>query len=335
MPPLFRGAQVSSSSSGPSPLQPGLIRKTSIPSSSLLVLHQAAGANLQPCSRQAALHKQLEESLLEIPRPRPEPQLSFMPSAAGQQFLSLLGLEEAVQRLLDALGRGKQGLYAGLVVSSEPCCCSQCKTDFTCRWRTDKGGAILCERCMSSNQKKALKAEHTNRLKAVFLKAVQQEQRLLQQATPPAVHGPKPRPLTTSSSAAHGVKPRPLTTSSSAAHGVKPRPLTTSSSAAHGVKPRPLPASIRQVCPSGIRAPPPSSSQLQLVHQTGKHAVRQWSKVSRGRSADPTTSSWRKQSRGAAGVTMAYVNPSLSGHRMSSAEFLLNLIPSRTANSWK
>lgn len=40
---------------------------------------------------------------------------------------------------------------------------------------------------MSSNQKKALKAEHTSRLKAAFVKALQQEQeieqRILQQAT--------------------------------------------------------------------------------------------------------------------------------------------------------
>ncbi len=99
---------------------------------------------------------------------------------------------------------GKQGLYAGLVVSAgDPCCCSQCQTDFTCRWRRDKGGAVMCEQCMSSNQKKALKAEHTNRLKAAFVKALQQEQeidkRVLQQATPPASSS-------SSSSSAHGMK---------------------------------------------------------------------------------------------------------------------------------
>lgn len=62
--------------------------------------------------------------------------------------------------------------------------CVQCKTDFTCRWR-EKGGAVMCENCMTSNQKKALKVEHTSRLKAAFVKALQQEQemeqRLLQQ----------------------------------------------------------------------------------------------------------------------------------------------------------
>lgn len=68
----------------------------------------------------------------------------------------------------------------------EPYTCNQCKTDFTSRWRKEKAGNILCDQCMSSNQKKALKAEHTSRLKAAFVKALQQEQEIdqhiLQQA---------------------------------------------------------------------------------------------------------------------------------------------------------
>lgn len=68
----------------------------------------------------------------------------------------------------------------------EPYTCNQCKTDFTSRWRKEKAGNVLCDHCMSSNQKKALKAEHTSRLKAAFVKALQQEQEIdqhiLQQA---------------------------------------------------------------------------------------------------------------------------------------------------------
>lgn len=71
-------------------------------------------------------------------------------------------------------------------IPKEPYTCGQCKTDFTSRWRKEKAGSVLCDQCMSSNQKKALKAEHTNRLKAAFVKALQQEQeieqRILQQA---------------------------------------------------------------------------------------------------------------------------------------------------------
>lgn len=71
-------------------------------------------------------------------------------------------------------------------IPKEPYTCAQCKTDFTSRWRKEKTGTILCNQCMSSNQKKALKAEHTSRLKSAFVKALQQEQeieqRILQQA---------------------------------------------------------------------------------------------------------------------------------------------------------
>ena len=41
---------------------------------------------------------------------------------------------------------------------------------------------VICEQCVTTNVKKALKAEHTNRLKAAFVKALQQEQELDLQA---------------------------------------------------------------------------------------------------------------------------------------------------------
>lgn len=89
---------------------------------------------------------------------------------------------------------GRSGVGVSKPIVRDPFTCTQCTTDFTCRWRQDKakGGTILCEDCMSSNQKKALKAEHTNRLKAAFVKALQQEQeieqRILQQAASPISH---------------------------------------------------------------------------------------------------------------------------------------------------
>lgn len=81
-----------------------------------------------------------------------------------------------------SLDPGKTGAAPSKSVVKVPFVCSQCNTDFTCRWRQDKakGGAVLCEQCMSSNQKKALKAEHTNRLKGAFVKALQQEQEIEQ-----------------------------------------------------------------------------------------------------------------------------------------------------------
>lgn len=39
---------------------------------------------------------------------------------------------------------------------------------------------MICEQCVTSNIKKSLKAEHTNRLKTAFVKALQQEQEIEQ-----------------------------------------------------------------------------------------------------------------------------------------------------------
>ena len=39
---------------------------------------------------------------------------------------------------------------------------------------TGKEARVICEQCVTSNVKKALKAEHTNRLKQAFVKALQQ-----------------------------------------------------------------------------------------------------------------------------------------------------------------
>lgn len=324
-------AQTSAQTSAPGHriLQPGLIRMTSTPSASLLLLNQTAGSSLKPSSAsecvasvqasvKLALRKQLEKTLLEIPPAKPlASQFSFMPSAASHEFLCLLGLEEVVQNLLESLGRGQQGVYAGLVVGGEPSCCRQCETDFTRRWSEDGGGAMLCERCLSANQKQALKAQHTNRLKAAFVKALQQEQEIEQRIL-----------KTTSSSSS----------SSSAHRGKMSRPPAASKQ-----------VSLSPLHASGILSISSSSSsprlQSAVVHRPAQHAVRQGSEVIR--SGDPATSGWRKRSRGAAGVTMAYMNPSLSGHKSSALErhreFLLDMIPSHTvshtvshtANSWK
>ena len=72
--------------------------------------------------------------------------------------------------------RPSAGKLRGTLARMEPFFCAQCRTDFTPHWKQEKSGRILCEQCMTSNQKKALKAEHTNRLKNAFVKALQQEQ---------------------------------------------------------------------------------------------------------------------------------------------------------------
>jgi len=123
-----------------------------------------------------ALRKQLEKTLLQIPPPKPPPpEMHFIPNPANTEFIYLTGLEECVNRILN--------LDATTPPMPIPFTCSQCQTDFTPTWKWDKAakgneGRVICEQCVTSNVKKALKAEHTNRLKAAFVKALQQEQEL-------------------------------------------------------------------------------------------------------------------------------------------------------------
>merc|ERR1719382_1241418 len=133
-----------------------------------------------PAQKQAAaklaLRKQLEKTLLQIPPPKPPPpEMHFIPNPANTEFICLMGLEECVTKIL---GEDKEN-----TVQPHPFSCSQCGSDFTPTWKWDKAAKgekvkVICEQCVTSNVKKALKAEHTNRLKAAFVKALQQEQEL-------------------------------------------------------------------------------------------------------------------------------------------------------------
>uniref|UniRef100_A0A6Q2Y9B0 GATA-type domain-containing protein n=1 Tax=Esox lucius TaxID=8010 RepID=A0A6Q2Y9B0_ESOLU len=327
-------------------------------------------ASESPAARQAAaklaLRKQLEKTLLEIPPPKPPaPELNFLPSAANNEFIYLVGLEEVVQNLLDTLGRGKQqGQSVAPVtpVPKEPHTCAQCKTDFTSRWRSDKSGPIQCDQCMSSNLKKALKAEHTNRLKAAFVKALQQEQeieqRILQQ---PASASPVSKTPSSSSSGMKTDQQHVLVSQQYklARAQLQQQHRGTPVARHHSsIKQSPgqLSRSGQQTVGSrGVSHTfTTSSQQLQnavsaaaLVSRPGKHAMRpaQGAKGS-GSSNHSANSAWRKQTTGNSGVTMAYVNPSLSVHKTTTSaslerqrEYLLDMIPSRTisqtANTWK
>ncbi|KAM4884053.1 transcriptional repressor p66-alpha isoform 1-T1 [Sylvia borin] len=314
-------------------IQQGLIRVANVPNASLLVnIPQASPTSLKgsavssgqagsvptgvtslggtgepPGSRQAAaklaLRKQLEKTLLEIPPPKPPaPEMNFLPSAANNEFIYLVGLEEVVQNLLET-----QGKVAVAVSCREPYLCAQCHTDFTCRWREEKNGTIMCETCMASNQKKALKAEHTNRLKAAFVKALQQEQeieqRILQQTAPPGQ--PKAEPM----GQHHALKQsssqlsRGSGTSRGVLHSFSPSPKLQSSSAGAALGSR------------------------------GKHAER----APKGAAA-----AWKKNPISTGGA-LPFVSPSLAVHKSASAvdrqrEYLLDMIPPRSipqSATWK
>ena len=138
-----------------------------------------------PAQRQAAakmaLRKQLEKTLLQIPPPKPPPpEMNFVPSLSSPDFIYLLGLEEAVNYIIDAnlISKGQKNPDEKMVCN--PFTCVQCNTDFTPVWKREKVGSknVICEHCVTTNQKKALKQEHTNRLKSAFVKALQQEQEI-------------------------------------------------------------------------------------------------------------------------------------------------------------
>lgn len=140
-----------------------------------------------PAQRQAAaklaLRKQLEKTLLQIPPPKPPPpEMNFIPNLAGNDFMLLVGLEEVVKFIVefDAHTKDEKALEVKYVFN--PFVCVQCGTDFTPVWKRDKPGSknVICEQCVTTNQKKALKQEHTNRLKSAFVKALQQEQEIEQ-----------------------------------------------------------------------------------------------------------------------------------------------------------
>ncbi|KAJ8270080.1 hypothetical protein GJAV_G00110100 [Gymnothorax javanicus] len=329
MPPLVRGAQPiqvtpqqlqsmrqqphAHSGSGPPPLllaprtavsgvqvqgqrviQPSLIRVANVANAGLLVnISQGSASSLKgssvtsqsqltgstvssasvndsPASRQAAaklaLRKQLEKTLLEIPPPKPPaPELNFLPSAANNEFIYLVGLEEVVQNLLDMLAKGKPGSPPP---PKEPYTCSQCQTDFTSRWRQEKNGGSAG---------------------SVMLKAEAQAKQPHARTNPVSLQ-------------VHG-RVTPVARQHSA---IKQSTASLS----------------RSIQPTVVRGVTHSFSQTPQI----QNAVAAAALVTRP------------------GVTMAYVNPSLSAHKSSSAvdrqrEYLLDMIPSRTisqaANAWK
>ncbi|XP_008822696.1 transcriptional repressor p66-alpha isoform X2 [Nannospalax galili] len=347
-------------------IQQGLIRVANVPNTSLLVnipqptaasLKGTTGASTQanstptsvasvvasaesPASRQAAaklaLRKQLEKTLLEIPPPKPPaPEMNFLPSAANNEFIYLVGLEEVVQNLLETQAGRMSAATAAAVLSREPYMCVQCKTDFTCRWREEKGGAIMCENCMTSNQKKALKVEHTSRLKAAFVKALQQEQemeqRLLQQGV--GTGSIKAEPTATHPVLKQVIKPRRKLAfrSGEARDWSNGAVLQASSQLSRGSATTP-----RGVLHTFSQSPKLQNAATTLVSRTGRHSERAVG-TSKG-----TTTNWKKTPLSAGG-TLAFVGPTLAVHKTSSAvdrqrEYLLDMIPPRSipqSATWK
>ncbi|KAJ8290072.1 hypothetical protein GJAV_G00008410 [Gymnothorax javanicus] len=278
-----------------------------------------AGSMADSVSSQAAaklaLRKQLEKTLLEIPPPKPPaPLLHFLPSAANSEFIYMVGLEEVVQSVIDS-----QGKLRGPLSRLEPFMCAQCRTDFTPHWKQEKGGRILCEQCMTSNQKKALKAEHTNRLKNAFVKALQQEQEIEQRLQQQAALSP------TSTQTVPSIS---KTETMIRHHALRQAPQPQASPSQASLQ-RGLGSSARGVLSNFAQA-----SQLSVASSILGMTGKQRCGSSGGSSRAPHDS--RRQLYGIPGVNIAYLNPgSVGGHKTSSLadrqrEYLLDMIPPRS-----
>lgn len=186
--------------------------KTPVQQTQSQVPAKPAQPEQSPAQRQAAaklaLRKQLEKTLLQIPPPKPPPpEMNFIPSSASADFVPLVGLEEVVKFIVEVDARLKGGKSAEVKYVFNPFTCVQCGTDFTPVWKRDKPGSknVICEQCVTSNQKKALKQEHTNRLKSAFVKALQQEQEIEQRMQQAEKTQQQPQRTTSSNTASANV----------------------------------------------------------------------------------------------------------------------------------
>jgi hypothetical protein len=173
----------------PSPREAVVVRPPPAPEPTLAQRQAAA---------KLAVRRQLEATLLQLPLPKcPPPELNFIPSTGSYgEFIALLGLEEAVQCIANSRTKLDDNsdvdvddnnpkiiedvASAGTTENGKPFECAKCQTDFTTIWKHDKemSSAVVCERCATLTRKQALKQEHTDRLKAAFLQALQQEREL-------------------------------------------------------------------------------------------------------------------------------------------------------------
>ena len=127
-----------------------------------------------------ALRRQLEQTLLQIPPPRPPPaDWKAIPNVNSMDFMMLVGLDEVVDSILEIDSKPTIKKALDELIPYNPRVCTQCNVDFSPCWKSKDGeDFVLCERCALQNIKRDLKAEHTKRLKDAFLKALTQEQEI-------------------------------------------------------------------------------------------------------------------------------------------------------------
>jgi len=126
-----------------------------------------------------AIRRQLEATLLQLPRPKFTPQeMLFIPTIGFYaDFIALVGMEEAIMCILNEKTTMK---LTDEVEQLQPLQCAHCQTDFTPQWKPEKQGAktVICEQCATKSRKQAFRQEHTTRLMAAFRQALQQERQI-------------------------------------------------------------------------------------------------------------------------------------------------------------
>ncbi|XP_069137130.1 transcriptional repressor p66-beta-like [Argopecten irradians] len=279
--------------------------------------------NQTPAQRQAAakmaLRKQLEKTLLQIPPPKPPPpEMNFIPSLGSPDFISLLGLEEAVNYIIDAalISKGQKNPDEKMVCN--PFTCIQCNTDFTPVWKREKAGSknVICENCVTTNQKKALKQEHTNRLKSAFVKALQQEQEIERMQS-----------QTTSSSSSNG---NSSSNSSASQQQTQPQGHSTANSSSSsgsnssGAPPSSLPSSVYKATSETIR----QHQNFMQAHQAHQTALRMGQPLGMAPFAAAAA-----VARGGFPYQLPYgAKPS---DLQLQRQYLLDMIPNKGAMSWR
>ena len=125
------------------------------------------------------IRRQLEATLLQIPRPKFTPQeMSFIPTFGFYaDFIALVGMEEAVTCILNEEATSE---LAAEDEKLQPLQCANCQTDHTPQWKPEEQGAktVICEQCAVRSRKQAFRREHTTRLMAAFRQALQQERQI-------------------------------------------------------------------------------------------------------------------------------------------------------------
>nr|XP_037877042.1 transcriptional repressor p66-alpha isoform X3 [Bombyx mori] len=309
--------------------------------------HQPAKASTRssedtqtPAQRQAAaklaLRKQLEKTLLQIPPPKPPPpEMNFIPSPSNTDFVYLVGLEHVVDYLTneDRMPR-----------SSVPALCAQCGCDFTPVWRWERPPARrqdatfcvspapharrLCELCVSGNVKRALKAEHTARLKTAFVRALQQEQEIERRLAAPSPPPPAPPPAHAPAARPHHAPP-PHADADARAPRPRPPPQQASRSASRGSVPAP-PSPAPPPVTSTTR-PLTSSESLRSHHSergsrdSSEVAAKKSKSSSSSSTTQGSTSKQHQQLAAAAAAQMAFEQQSAAAMQALQHQLLRGL----------